>query len=85
MSEFTDFIKVINSAQDKHLLEDFLLGITTPTERKELVRRLEIIRRLLKGDPHHQIAGDLKVGVATVTRGSRELAQGRFQVLRSAK
>jgi TrpR family trp operon transcriptional repressor len=82
MSDFGELVTVIHSAADKALLEDLLLAITTPKEREELVRRLEITKRLLKGEPQAKIAKDLGVGVATVTRGSKELAQGRFKILR---
>lgn len=82
MSSFTDFIELTYSIRDKELLENFLVGVTTEKERGELVRRVEIIKRLVAGEPQAKIANDLGVGVATVTRGSKELAQGRFQVLR---
>jgi Trp operon repressor len=82
MSSFDDTINLIYSIRDKDMLKDFLFGVTTPSERKELTTRVEIVKRLLKEIPHQEIAGDLHVGVATVTRGSRELAKGRFKVLR---
>lgn len=82
MDNFDEFITIIDQTQDRRLLDDFLRGITTTKERSELSRRLEIIKRLLDGQPHHKIAQDLGVGVATVTRGSRELSDGRFKVLR---
>ena len=85
MSEFSKFIRLVADTKDSALLEDFLFGVTTPAERKKLVQRIDIVERLLKGEPQHQIAGDLGVGVATVTRGSRELAAGRFKVLRKRK
>jgi TrpR family trp operon transcriptional repressor len=58
---------------------DFLKGILTPKEFDEVVTRLQIVKLLKKGLPHHEIARRLKVGVATVTRGSRELRLGRFK------
>lgn len=82
MSSFKEFIDVIHSIQDKDLLEDFLVAITTGTERKELARRLEITKRLVQGIPQLKIANELGVGIATVTRGSKELSQGRFKALR---
>jgi TrpR family trp operon transcriptional repressor len=85
MSEFSDFIDLIYSIRDKKLLEDFLLGVTTPSERKEFVQRIEIVRQLLSGKPQHDIARELGVGVATVTRASKELSQGRFKVLRDTQ
>ncbi|HMS50447.1 MAG TPA: Trp family transcriptional regulator [Candidatus Saccharibacteria bacterium] len=83
MNNFDEFITTVNQIQDKSLLEDFLRGITTANERKELSQRLEIIKRLLDGQPQHKIAEELGVGVATVTRGSKELSEGRFKALRN--
>lgn len=81
MLDFNAFIDLLHSARDKQLLEDLLMGVTTDTERKELVRRVEIVKRLIAGEPQQKIASDLGVGIATVTRGSKELSQGRFKVL----
>ena len=57
---------------------DFLKGILTPRELEELTTRLQIVKLIKKGLPHQEIARRLEVGVATVTRGSRELRLGRF-------
>lgn len=59
-----------------------MLGILTPQEQEQLPKRLEIIKRLKKGQSQWQIAADLKVGVATVTRGSKELQKGRFEYVK---
>ena len=82
MSNFNDVIDIICSTQDKELLEDFLIGVTTEKERSELAQRVEIIKQLIAGEPQAKIATDLGVGIATVTRGSKELSQGRFKILR---
>ena len=82
MSSFESFVKIVYSTKDKVLLEDFLLAITTPRERQELVTRIEIIERLIAGEPQQKIAKELGVGIATITRGSKELALGRFKLLR---
>lgn len=82
MSNFDDVIELIASIQDKELLADFLLGLTTYKERDEFARRIEIVKKLAQGEPQLKIAKDLGVGIATVTRGSKELAQGRFKILR---
>lgn len=81
MSDFNDLICLIRSTPDEALLEDLLVGLTTDKERHELAQRLEIVKRLRAGDPQSKIASDLGVGVATVTRGSKELHQGRFKIL----
>lgn len=58
---------------------DFLKGILTPIELKEIPTRLEIVKMLKSGVSQHQISDKLGVGIATVTRGSKELQKGRFQ------
>lgn len=60
-------------------MEDFLRGILTPYELQEIPTRLEIVKMLKSGMPQHQIARELGIGVATVTRGSKELQKGRFK------
>ena len=76
------FEELINSFLDqknKSEMKDFLFGILTPKEIDEISTRLQIVKLLKKGLPHQEIARRLKVGVATVTRGSRELKMGRFK------
>jgi TrpR family trp operon transcriptional repressor len=82
MSDFHDFIDLTYSIRDKKVLEDFLFGVTTDKERAELIQRVEIVKRLVDGEPQQSIAANLGVGIATVTRGSKELSRGRFKVLR---
>jgi len=82
MANFNDFVTLTYSIQDKKMLEDFLFSVTTTKERAELAQRVEIVKRLVAGEPQQKIATELGVGVATVTRGSKELSQGRFKVLR---
>lgn len=57
---------------------DFLKGILTPKEIEEISTRLSIVKMLKKGVPQHQIAKKLGVGIATVTRGSKEIKNNRF-------
>lgn len=82
MSDFNDIVDLVYSIRDREMLEDFLVGLTSPKERVELATRVEIIKLLLKGELQHDIAHKLGVGIATVTRASKELSQGRFKVLR---
>jgi TrpR family trp operon transcriptional repressor len=77
--DLEEFINVLLSIKSNSKMEDFLNGILTPKELLELPNRLKIIKMLKKGISQHEIAGDLKVGVATVTRGSKELQNGRFK------
>lgn len=47
--------------------------LLTNKERQEIAQRIEIVQRLEMGEAQHKIAQALKVGVATVTRGSAAL------------
>jgi TrpR family trp operon transcriptional repressor len=77
--DLEEFINVLSSIKLKDEMEDFLKGILTPKELLELPNRLMIIRMLKKGIAQQEIAQELGVGVATVTRGSMELHKGRFK------
>ena len=59
--------------KDKQLLADFVRDILTPREFENISVRWQIVKRLAKGEHHQSIAEDLHFGVATVTRGSREM------------
>ena len=74
-----ELIEMLLSIRTKDKMYDFLHGVLTPKELLELPNRLQIVKMLKKGISHHDIAGKLHVGVATVTRGSREIQKGRFQ------
>jgi len=69
-----EIIEVISKiAKDKQLLADFTKDILTPREFENLSVRWQIVKRLAKGEHHASIAESLHLGVATVTRGSREM------------
>jgi TrpR family trp operon transcriptional repressor len=60
-------------AKDKSLLGDFVKDILTPREFDNIGVRWQIVKRIREGEHHQAIAEDLHLGVATVTRGSREM------------
>lgn len=60
-------------AKDKELFRAFFEDLTTRAERKSMSLRWQVVKRLHKGQTHRSIAGDLGLGISTVTRGSREL------------
>lgn len=76
-----ELVKLFSQTTDEDLMENLLSGILTPAERTEIAKRLQIVKQLLSGLPQAKIAKDLGVGIATVTRGSRELKQGRFKAI----
>ena len=68
-------------AGDRELLNAFFRDILSPAEYKELGIRWQIVKQLASGVSQRKIGKNLHVAVATVTRGSRELAdlRGGFQ------
>ncbi|MDO8497652.1 MAG: YerC/YecD family TrpR-related protein [bacterium] len=78
-NELNDLIEALLNIDTKKGMFKFLLGILTPQELEEIPTRLQIVKMLKQGVSQHQIAKRLNVGVATVTRGSKEIQKGRFQ------
>jgi len=78
MKELIDLLLAIKTKED---MKDFLLGILTPKELEEISMRLKIVKMLKKGISQHEIAEKLGIGVATVTRGSKEIQKGRFKAV----
>jgi TrpR family trp operon transcriptional repressor len=74
-----ELVKILFSIRDEKEMNEFLLGLFTEGEISEVTKRIEIVKKLKAGVPHQQIAKELGVGVATVTRGSKELQKGRFK------
>ncbi len=63
---------ILQLKSEKEVLE-FLKWFLTSKELEHLPARLEIIRMLKSGIPQWEIANKLGVGIATVTRGAKEL------------
>lgn len=78
-------IEQLLSIKTTDSMRNFLEGILTPKELEELPRRLEIIKLLKSGMTQHDISEKLGVGIATVTRGSREIKLGRFESVKETK
>ncbi len=78
-TEFKEMARLLASITSVEEMENLLLGLLTPKEREELPKRIQIVRMLKKGVSQHNIAKKLGVGVATVTRGAKEIQQGTFQ------
>lgn len=79
IKEPSGLIETLLRIKTKDEMFDFLQGILTPKELIEVSKRLAIVRMLKKGISQRDISDKLRVGVATVTRGSREIQKGRFQ------
>lgn len=77
--ELLELIDILVKFKTRAQMYDFLQGLLTPKELLEIPKRLAIVKMLKKGIQHQEIAEKLHVGVATVTRGSREIQRGKFQ------
>ena len=70
-----DLIQFLTEVDDESVLEKRLKVLLKPNEISEMVSRLKIIALLDEGVPQRDIAKQLGVGIATVTRGSRALKE----------
>jgi TrpR family trp operon transcriptional repressor len=77
-----ELIKLLLQINDPKEMNLFLQGILTTSEIEELIRRIQIVKLLKKGVAQHKVAEQLGVGVATVTRGAREIKLGHFDIIK---
>ena len=63
-------------------LQSLLEGLLTPQETEELVKRWQLLQRLLADEPQRQIAKELGISLGTVARGSRLLKYGPVEFRR---
>jgi len=77
LKEKKDLIKTLLSIKDERLMEEFLIDLLTPTEFEDIIKRWQVVKKLDKGMSQRKIVEELGVGIATVTRGSRELRDER--------
>ena len=79
--DLKELIDVLVSLKDENEALNLLEGILTPKELMEIPTRLKIVRMLKNGVAQHKIAEELGIGIATVTRGSKELQKGNFKYI----
>lgn len=76
-----ELAETLLKVKTKEQMYNLLLGLFTPRELKELPNRIKIVKMLKRGIPHQEISEKLEVGIATVTRGSKEIQLGRFKYI----
>lgn len=74
-----ELLQHLLTANNIETLEQLLSSLLTPAEMAEISKRLQIFKLLEQGLPQRQIAEQLGVGIATVTRGSRAMKQNTEQ------
>ena len=73
-SEWQTFITLIKAACKADIMEEFCQLFFTLDEREALTMRLKIIEALMRNQQsQREIKERLKVGIATITRGSTSL------------
>lgn len=70
-----NLIHYLLDTPDAEAMEQKLNALLTPNEISEMQRRLQIFALLEAGVSQRDIAKQLGVGIATVTRGSRALKE----------
>ncbi|HXS15185.1 MAG TPA: Trp family transcriptional regulator [Candidatus Saccharimonadales bacterium] len=79
MRSLSLLIETLQQAKTEGEMKNLLKGLLTLSEIEEFATRIEIVRLLKKGIGQHDIAKKLNIGVATVTRGSKEIKMGNFK------
>jgi len=74
-----ELLKLITKQKTEEDLKNLLQDLCSEKELDQIQTRIKIIRMLKQGKPQHEIAKELKIGVATVTRGAKMLKEGRFE------
>ena len=74
-----DLAEALAEIKDREEMKDFLEAILTPAEYKAIPLRLAIVKMLKNGLTQREIVERLGVGIATVTRGARELKLEKFK------
>ncbi len=70
-----DICAVLCGISDSGQMQAFLSEMLTPSERRDLALRWELMRRLKKGVPQRQIATELGISLCKITRGAKILKQ----------
>jgi TrpR family transcriptional regulator, trp operon repressor len=76
ISGWNDFLKLCQHAKSKTELEELLRCFLTAEERNDIALRIELIAELLKGKKtQREIAKNLRISIAKITRGSNILKE----------
>ena len=77
----TRLLKALCLIDNPETMESVLRALLTAKELAEVEHRLQIFEMLSQQVPQRDIAQELGVGIATVTRGAHALREGQFDAL----
>lgn len=80
-----ELIRLLCRINNPSTMSDVLSNMLTHDEREEVAIRLQIFKQLISGHTQRAIAKNLGVGIATITRGSKELKYGKPGIKRVLK
>lgn len=70
---FDELCAVLAKTADQTLIADFLSGLLTPTEKREVSARWALVREIDAGTTQREIARKMRLSLCKITRGSKEL------------
>ena len=73
-----DLVEVLTKIDDKKVMKNFLIDITTPFECKTLQERLNVAMLLEKGFSYKEISKKTGSSTTTITRVARFLKDEKF-------
>ncbi|MFT7184478.1 MAG: Trp operon repressor [Oceanicoccus sp.] len=76
-AHYKEFFDIILKLKNQDEVESFMSDILTPQELDAVTERWQIVKMLMEGEhSQREIATELSVALATVTRGNRQLNYG---------
>lgn len=72
-----ELVDLLSAVAVNTTMSDVLSNLLTPQEVEEMALRLQVFKGLLSGKSQRNLAKELNVSLATVSRGNRELKYGR--------
>ncbi|HCL57991.1 MAG TPA: transcriptional regulator [Spirochaetia bacterium] len=73
MQNLEELIGVFTEINDKESMKQFFYEIFTPAELKDFSLRWELLKKLYQKKTQREIAGELKISLCKITRGSKLL------------
>ncbi len=73
MPDITEISEILAGMTVKEDIEKFLYELLTDNERKDLISRRELMKKLYQGVPQRSIASELGISLCKITRGSKIL------------
>lgn len=72
-----ELVDILSGIAVSTTMSDTLSNLLTPQEMEEMALRLQIFKGLLENKSQRELAKELNVSLATVSRGNRELKYGK--------